>query len=250
MTHTEFPEQSASQLQAYVEDLHDRLGDDLVSVILYGSAARGDYVESHSDVNVLVVARRLPPSHLRSAGVAVNHWRQHLPLAPVFATCEYLETSADVFPLEFLEMRDHHVCLFGPDPLTDLPISVRRLRQQVEAELKGKLLRLRSAYAHAAGNPTAVRDLLRDSLSAFRALFEGVLRMNGEKPGRRRAEVVQQVCAAYGLDAKALDAVVRVKEDAEVNAEDLDTLFGAYLLAIEHLVSAVDAHEEAASGTL
>ena len=91
MTHTEFPEQSASQLQAFVEDLHDRLGDDLVSVVLYGSAARGDYVESHSDERAVVAT----PSAVASAPpVAKQHWRQHLPLAP--PPCEYLETSADV----------------------------------------------------------------------------------------------------------------------------------------------------------
>ena len=38
-----------------VEGLTDLFGDDLVSIILYGSAASGDYVPGKSDINFMIV---------------------------------------------------------------------------------------------------------------------------------------------------------------------------------------------------
>lgn len=46
-------------LEKLVRRLEDRFGDDLVSVVLYGSVARGT-ATANSDVDLLVVCRRLP----------------------------------------------------------------------------------------------------------------------------------------------------------------------------------------------
>ena len=44
-----------SSLDNLVEDLRSTHGDNLASVVLYGSAAAGDYVELRSDYNHLLV---------------------------------------------------------------------------------------------------------------------------------------------------------------------------------------------------
>jgi predicted nucleotidyltransferase len=53
-------------VRRYLRLLHDRLGDDLERVVLFGSAARGDMWGAsspmHSDIDLLVVTRaELPP---------------------------------------------------------------------------------------------------------------------------------------------------------------------------------------------
>ncbi len=211
---------------------------------VYGSAARGDFVEGVSDINVLVVAKRLPAAALKSAGEVVRHWRERIPVSPIFATDEYLERSADVFPLEFLDMRDAHETIFGADPLAGLRVDPRFLRHQVEAELKGKLMRLRTAYASAAGEPIEVRELLRESLPSFRAIFQGALRLAGVAPPPQTAEVMRAVARTFGLDEDALEDVMAI-HDARPAASGLDAedAFARYLAAVERLAAAVDAWE-------
>jgi hypothetical protein len=241
------PDQGA--MSGFLDDLKNRMGQNLQSVTLYGSAARGDFTDGASDVNVLIVARSLSAEALHAGGDAVRRWRERLPLSPIFATPDYLENSADVFPLEFLDMREAHVTLFGPDPLSGLVVDPHFLRHQVEAELKGKLMRLRSAYANAAGDEKAVGALLRDSLPSFRVLFQGALRLLGQAPPHDRHDVMRVAAAAFDLDADALEAVAAARDRAALPEGDLETLMNRYLASIEKLTATVDAWNDATDGT-
>lgn len=235
----QIPEHILAGVTAFAEDLRARLGDNLLSVTVYGSAARGDYVEGTSDINVLVITRESDAPTLRAAGAVVRQWRDRLPLSPTFAPADFVETSSDVFPIEFLEMRDWHLTVDGPDPFAGMQVSTSNLRRQVEAEMKGKLLRLRTAYARAAGRPVAVLELMRDSMVTFRALFGGALRLKGLPPPPRRADVFFQVAKAYGVADESLEAVLHPQEPA-AEADDADTLFGRYIAVVDAIVHAVD----------
>jgi hypothetical protein len=136
-------------------------------------------------------------------------------------------------------MQDRHITLLGDDPVANLRIDPVNLRREVEAELKGKLMRLRSAYVRACGHPRAVADLMRDSLASFRIAFQGMLRLHGEKPPTGRAEIMRAVASDYDLDSEALLAVVALHK-GEAPADDADTLFARYLGCVEQLVAAVD----------
>ena len=53
-------------LEQVTERIHNVLGDNLVAVVMYGSYARGTAREA-SDLDLLVIARALPPSRERDA---------------------------------------------------------------------------------------------------------------------------------------------------------------------------------------
>ena len=53
------------KLEELVKKLQEAAGANLVSVILYGSAARGDYRETYSDLNVLCTMGSLGAEELR-----------------------------------------------------------------------------------------------------------------------------------------------------------------------------------------
>ena len=60
------------KLQELVQRLQTACGDNLVSVVLYGSAAREDFHEQYSDVNLLVVLQELGAS--ACTALDARHW--------------------------------------------------------------------------------------------------------------------------------------------------------------------------------
>jgi hypothetical protein len=66
------PTPLSDDLRRYVEILERYFGDRLVSVVLFGSWARGT-ARAESDVDLLVVVRGLP----------VNRWKRYDPLRPI-----------------------------------------------------------------------------------------------------------------------------------------------------------------------
>ena len=64
-------------------------------------------------------------------------------------TREELEHSADVFPIELLDMQHHHRVLFGDEVVGPLQIPMHQHRAQLEYELREKLILLRQRLLEA-----------------------------------------------------------------------------------------------------
>jgi predicted nucleotidyltransferase len=57
------PPAIAQDLQCFLRVLHSRYGEDLVSVVLFGSWVRGD-ARTESDIDLLVISKHFPRSRL------------------------------------------------------------------------------------------------------------------------------------------------------------------------------------------
>src|SRR5919199_2314264 len=160
-----------SALNHLVEDLRATHGDNLASVVLYGSAAAGDYIELRSDYNLLIALNRITPEDLRQAQAPMREWQRLGNPLPVYFSVEGLSDAADVFPIEFHQMEQARIVLYGKDPFEFVELSTENLRHQTEYELRSKLIQLRRLYIPASASAERLRDLMSDSLSSFATLF-------------------------------------------------------------------------------
>src|SRR5450432_2549149 len=134
-----------AKLRELVNRLKEVAAANLESVILYGSAARGDFHPSHSDLNVLCMLGSLAIEELSRVAPVVRWWvvEQEEP-APLFFTAEELRQSADVFSIELRDMQDNRRVLYGTHPIANFHLPTNLHRVQVEHELRTVLLKLRS----------------------------------------------------------------------------------------------------------
>ncbi len=146
------------QLSELVERLKTAFGDRLVSAILYGSAAMGDWNEHNSDLNVLCVLDRLSPQELASSEPIFHWWRDKGNPPPLLLTAEEVRTSTDCFPMEFHDMQEHRRVLCGSDIIQGLNIDRSFYRAQVEHELRAKQIRLRQKAAELLSNSGAADE--------------------------------------------------------------------------------------------
>src|SRR2546430_15820672 len=87
-----------------VGDLRATHGDNLASVVLYGSAATGDFVQIESDYNLLIALHRITPEDLRQAQAPMREWQRLGPPPPLHLPLPELPAAAGVFPIEFYQM--------------------------------------------------------------------------------------------------------------------------------------------------
>jgi predicted nucleotidyltransferase len=226
-----------------VGDLKATHGDNLASVVLYGSAAAGDFVAHQSDYNILIALHRITPADLRLAQAPTREWQRLGHPLPVYFTFAELRNAADVFPIEFHQMERARVVLYGRDPFETLQISDVNLRHQTEYELRSKLLQLRRLYIPNSVSAGRLQDLMRDSLSSFATLFAPVLLLHGEQPPVRKRDLMQATVRLLGLDAATFERVATLpasSDEVVLEEAEADELFASYVAQVERVIVAVD----------
>lgn len=230
-------------LRALIDDLRETHGQNLIAVVLYGSAAVGDHIPQQSDYNLLVVLRRITLDDLRLAQGPVRNWQRLGYSPPVYFTLDELREAADVFPIEFHHMEDARRVLYGVDPFEGVTISDENLRHQTEYELRGKLLQLRRRYISDANSPERLRALMIESLPGVIALLAPALMLSGErKPPVAKRDLIALAAERLALDRAVFDALLALRERGAdgLDRAEVEQLFAAYLAQIERLIDFTD----------
>ena len=232
-----------NQFAAFVDDLRHTHGRNLVSVILYGSAAAGDFIPQKSDYNLLIALNRITPADLRKAHACMREWQKLGHPVPVYFTVFELQNAADVFPIEFHFMEFARKVLYGADVLADLNISDEFLRHQTEFELRSKLIKLRREYIPASASTDGLINLMAESLASFASLFRAVLLLFDENPPVLKQEIVQLTARKLEIDGTPFEKIFNIRENNFSKIHDevsANNLFAEYMQGIESVIAAVD----------
>jgi hypothetical protein len=229
-------------LNSLIADLREAHGENLASLTVYGSAAADDYLELRSDYNLLIALYKITPADLRASHAPMREWQRLGHPMPVYFTWEELQNAADVFPIEFHQMEQARVVLYGHDPFETLHITDEMLRHQTEYELRSRLLRVRRLYISASMSPERLGMLMNDSLSSFATLFGAALRLQGQTPPVEKPDCVRAATQFFGLQAEPFERIfaLRAREDAVLSDVEANELFAAYLEQIEKVIAVVD----------
>ena len=140
---TKIPNQPEDIFDEFKDNYIATFGDDILSICLFGSGARGEYTPKKSDINFLIVLTADGIDRLDEAMGLMGKWRKQRVAVPLFLTRDFIESSLDTFPLEIFNIRAAYKVIYGNDVLSGLTIKEDDLRLQCERELKAKLLLLR-----------------------------------------------------------------------------------------------------------
>jgi hypothetical protein len=227
---------------AFVEEMKTCWAQDLTAVVLYGSAARKDFVPGRSGIDLLVLVREVDPRRLITLRSRVRGWRRDRVSLPLVMRTEMITHALDSYPLEFLTMQAGYRVLYGADPLRDLVISREDVRRQCERDLRGKLLHLRAGAIDCGGKRQRIADLIRASLPAMTAILQGLLYVAGKPHALVGTELEDAGRAAFDLDTRLVHGLFRLRFEKQL--PDRDTLEGLlirYLRELERLALWADA---------
>ena len=227
----------------FVELCRSAFGTTLESVIVYGSFLRETFDPRSSDVNVLVIVTEGHESRLREFGRQGARLMRRYRITPLVLTHREFTTSADVFPMEYLDILQTHKALFGPDVTDGLTISRSNLRHEIEHQLRGSLIALRQ-LAVAAGRPRPfgkllLRRRLEQWSGSVAAIMRALLRLHDvtEIP-QRPAELVAEINRVLGLEPGPLLQLIEAHGSMSGGVGLIDSL----LERLATLVQIVDSH--------
>jgi hypothetical protein len=230
-----------SQLKEFLDRLQPAAGSNLVSVVLYGSAATGEFRAGQSDLNILCLVNRADANDLESLHGVSEWWIKKGNHPPLIFTHEELSRSADVFAIELLDMKASHRILYGPDFLIDLEVPLNLHRLQVERELRTNWLRLRQAIIAAPLNEKAHLALMTNSLSTFCSLFRHAVFALGEKIPATKREAITAVAKLTGSDAATFHQLLDLREGkSDAKSVNVEPSLRSYLTFVESVTNEID----------
>ena len=228
-------------IDEFVRRVREAGGSNVEGVILFGSAAAGDFHEGLSNVNLMCILRDTSLKALHALSPAAKWWDGKKQTPPLCLTKQELQRSTDVFTIELLDMQQHHRVLFGDDPLKDLQIPMDLHRVQVEYELREKLILLRQHLMLADANEARLWEVVLRSVSSLSTLFRHTLIALGESASTSRREAVAALAQRVGFDGGSILKVLDVREGkADRKKIDIVDLAARYLSSVEKVIAAVD----------
>ena len=228
-------------VEHFAHEVAGALGERLVALLLYGSAARGTHVPDRSDVNTLLICDAVDEDLFARLEPAVRGWTRAGHPAPLILTEREWRASADAFPIEYEDMRHAHRVLAGRDPWAGVTVRREDLRRELEQEVKGKLVRLRQAYVAFRSEPKRLGPVLVGSAAGFFTMLRTALRLAGRTAPAAPDDLVREAAALIGFDAGELgDVLAHVQGRQTLKLGARDPRAAAYLAAVARTAEFVD----------
>ena len=126
-------------LDKFVEELKNTLGDNLLSIIAFGSQANVE--DTKSNLNLMIVTDQLTAENLYDISKPVKKWVKGKNPIPVIMNKDEWYSSFDVYAIEYADIKENYRIIYGEDLVPSICINKYFLRLQCESELKSLLLK-------------------------------------------------------------------------------------------------------------
>ncbi|HEU4391881.1 MAG TPA: nucleotidyltransferase domain-containing protein [Blastocatellia bacterium] len=235
------PDPAKQALEEFALKVQEMYSGDLVSIAVFGSAVTGDYDEGESDVNVLIVHSELDIADLEHVADLSRQWLQKKRIAPRFLSRRNLVESARYFQIDFLEMRDAHVVLWGEDVLAAIELLPAELRWQIGYEIKAMRMRLKQVFWRTAGDNKMMKAALVARFTSLLHIVRALLLLKKLKAPLTREEIIAEASRHLALDRQIAEQFLRLRRSTlPSDARILMGMFGDLM----EMIRLVDARVE------
>jgi len=226
------PSNVATALSAFLSAARDALSTDLVSAILFGSAAEGRLAPT-SDVNLLLVLRTFSPDKTLRVRDAYLAAEAAIKLRVMFVQEDEMSSAAEFFAQKFADILRRHRIVFGQDVLAPLKISRRAEIFRLRQVLLNLVMRLRESCVARGHRPEQVKLILADTFGPLRAACATLLELE-DAPNPDSTAALAAVAASFGAQAATAAAQLSTAHDGASGAVDAqDALFQVLALTMQ-----------------
>jgi predicted nucleotidyltransferase len=205
-----------SWLSQVSQTLIDSLGEELESLILFGSAAEG-LMRASSDVNLLIVLSRFDPERIDRASAVLQDAAAAVELHPMFLLASEVPLAAESFSVKFDDIAHRHVVLYGTDPFEILKIPRALLVKRLQQVLFNLTLRLRTLYAVGRAREESLAAVIADTAAPLRRSAYSILELRGGHPSSPKAALESLAAEIGGEWTHDLQSLSKAREDLHLD---------------------------------
>ena len=202
----------------FIEELKDILKDKLEMVFVYGSKTGTPTYKLKDDADLIIVVQDLSSNDLKNCVKPVYKWTRRNSV-PVFMSMSEWFSSADVYPMEYADIKGNHHILYGSDLISSIEVKYDDLRLQCEREAKNMLMRFRKEYLLHARNKRIIEELLVASFKTAVVILKTILRLKNLPIGTNTAETIRAAAECGAIDAEFFTELLLFKEKQKKPAD-------------------------------
>jgi predicted nucleotidyltransferase len=180
------------------------LADDLVSAVLFGSAADATLGPT-SDINLLLVLRGFAPDRVGRLREALLTAEAAIKLRVMFLREAEIASAVEFFAQKFADILRRHRVVFGKDVFATLTVPRNAEVFRLKQILLNLVLRLREAYASRGHRPEQATRILAEALGPLRAGCATLLELEGA-PSSDATAAFTTVAQSFGPEDAAAAA--------------------------------------------
>ena len=220
-----------------IPQLEKSFKENINSVILYGSVARGSS-NSFSDINLLILLKENSPESVLEFGKSSAGLIKKNRITPLIMTTDDFFSSADVFPMEYNDIKDSYKLLKGEDPVPSLKLTDRNLRHQTEFALRGIINQIRQFITASGGSRRYLSIALKKISGSIESVMRGALRLKKENvKGLSRSEIIEKTAEVYNLNKNS--GLKLIKTEKSTAASDLAEVL-SFLVSLTEKIDKMD----------
>lgn len=177
---SDLPKSVNDNLLNFVEKAKTSCENNLISVVLFGSAAEGR-LRPTSDVNLILILQEFNINQINQLRETLRVAHAAIRLNVMFILESELETALEVFAVKFTDILSRHCILFGSDPFKNMEVSRKATLQRLQQVITNLILRLRERYAMVSLREEQLVPIIADISGPIRSCAGTILSLEGFK---------------------------------------------------------------------
>jgi predicted nucleotidyltransferase len=196
-------------LQRCLDLLTGGLRDNLYSVVLYGSAARGGLLKRQSDLNLLLVLNDSNPEAHRVIAEAIS---SPVSIRPMVICKKEMSRSFRAFAIKFESIRRNYILLHGQDPFLQIKPDTELLRFLTDQSLRNIRLRCIYMYVTRKDHRKLYLAYLIQTIPQLFTDLGTALRIEGIEVAQNYHDRLEVFRSAWGSEVDVLQDLLKLKE--------------------------------------
>ena len=227
-------------LDKFIEELKNTLGENLVSVIAFGSQANVE--DAKSNLNLMIVTNELTAENLYDISKPVKKWVKGKNPIPVIMNRDEWYSSFDVYAIEYADIKENYRIIYGEDLVPTISINKYFLRLQCESELKNLLLKYKNNFLMNVKSDREMKKLLNNVIKTILVIFRSVLRLYDSAVPYRAVDIIEFASNYLSFNKIVMSKIAKVRyENEDYTKQELLVIEAELVKDIQNILKQVDA---------